>query len=543
MELAIEEYDQAIALDPQYAEAYLARGYTYAIMGDLDRAIADFDQAIALDPQLAEAYAKRGTAYAVKGDFDQAIADLDQAIALDPQNANAYMNRGNVYDDMGDSDRAIADFDQAIALDPQHAGAYANRGTAYAEQGDLDRAIADFDQAIALYPQYAYAYYSRGRARYMKSMISPLSSQEQQQAISDLERAVELGLEPSRKQNAEELLKELRQATFPPVATTQVLGQIDFDGFWQGTTSQGEEIVFLVAENGIAAIQVSFQIPGCESESPVFISYGQPRHFITGNTFSFTEPGLVNLTITGTFSSSTRASGTLEIGCKDGLNATWTASWSDSLATPTPRPEFAARIPDMKIRDDLFFRDAGGSNFDTNSPILYSKGDWFLVRSASTRSMLPIPGGWTTGETGGDTWILFSPDGNVEYPTIQIRLGASGYDGDPKTSQEVITELEESVSGDPNFEILNKEIVDTEKGYVLLVGVTETGRKRYILILYSREPLSEDGGSGGWFHTFSAFIYEEDWDDYYPIIQAMVEYWYGLYDNPLGVALPDTLLE
>jgi tetratricopeptide (TPR) repeat protein len=444
LELAIEEYDQAIALDPQYAEAYLARGYTYAIMGDLDRAIADFDQAIALDPQLAEAYAKRGTAYAVKGDFDQAIADLDQAIALDPQNANAYMNRGNAYDDIGDFDRAIADFDQAIALDPQHAGAYANRGMAYAEQGDLDRAIVDFDQAIALNPQYAYAYYRRGLAYtnigdldraiadfdqaialnpqyadayydrgfacYIKFINSLLSSQEQQQAISDLETALELGLEPSRKQNAEALLAEFNKG--------------------------------------------------------------------------------------------------------------------------------AARIPDMKIKDDLFSRDAGASNFSDDSPILYSKGDWFLVQSAWTRSMLPIPSGWTTIESGS-TYILFSPDGNVEdlsMGSIRIILGGEGYEGDTKTSEEAITELEESVSGDPDLEILKKEIVDTEKAYVFFRIQMETGRKGYLLIVYSRDPL-------GWFHTFLAITHEEDWDDYYPIIQAMVEYWYGLYDNPLGVALPDTLLE
>ena len=44
--------------------------------GDYDRAIADFDQAIQLKPDYADAYYNRGIAYHDKGDYDRAIADL-----------------------------------------------------------------------------------------------------------------------------------------------------------------------------------------------------------------------------------------------------------------------------------------------------------------------------------------------------------------------------------------------------------------------------------------------------------------------------------
>ncbi|MFN2182777.1 MAG: tetratricopeptide repeat protein, partial [Anaerolineae bacterium] len=45
LDLAIENYTKAIALDPQDAEAYSDRGLAYHDKGDYDRAIADFDQA------------------------------------------------------------------------------------------------------------------------------------------------------------------------------------------------------------------------------------------------------------------------------------------------------------------------------------------------------------------------------------------------------------------------------------------------------------------------------------------------------------------
>ena len=52
--------------------------------------------------------------------------------------------------DKCDYDQAIADFDEAIALDPQDALAYANRGYAYYNLGDDDKAIADYERALEL---------------------------------------------------------------------------------------------------------------------------------------------------------------------------------------------------------------------------------------------------------------------------------------------------------------------------------------------------------------------------------------------------------
>ena len=183
-DLAIEEYTEAIALDPQYADSYNKRGLAYVAKGDLDRAIADFDRAIALDPQYVDPYTNRGNAYYAKGEFDRAIADHDQAIALDPQLALSYTNRGAAYGAKGDLDRAIADYDQAIALDPQLALAYNYRANANDDKGEFDLAIADYGQAIALDPEYAEAYYDRGIAYGRKAEFD--------RAIADYDQAIAL---------------------------------------------------------------------------------------------------------------------------------------------------------------------------------------------------------------------------------------------------------------------------------------------------------------------------------------------------------------
>ena len=58
------------------------RAWIHMNRGNLDLALADFDRALAIDPASAGAYADRGRAYELKGDRDQAIADYRKALSL-----------------------------------------------------------------------------------------------------------------------------------------------------------------------------------------------------------------------------------------------------------------------------------------------------------------------------------------------------------------------------------------------------------------------------------------------------------------------------
>jgi len=181
---ALANYDQAIKLDSNYAEAYFNRGYAYSYLGEKQKAIADYTQVIQLKPNYAEVFHNRGAAYYHLGEKQKAITDFNQAIQLMPNNAYAYTGRGNAYLDLGEKQKAIADYNQAIQLIPSNAHAYAGRGNTYYSLGEKQKAITDYNQAIQLNPNLAEPYTGRG--------IVYLDLGEKQKAIADYTQAIKL---------------------------------------------------------------------------------------------------------------------------------------------------------------------------------------------------------------------------------------------------------------------------------------------------------------------------------------------------------------
>jgi parallel beta-helix repeat protein len=184
---AIDDFGEAIRLNPKSADAYFGRGGAFHHIGEYDRAIADFGEAIRLTSTPVRAYAFRGAAYIEKGEYDRAIADCSEAIHHDPNYAFAYFQRGEAYRFTGKHDRATADYSEAIRLDAEYAKDRAvieARGEAYLCKGEIDRAIADFNEIIHLDPNRAYNYVLRGRAYFEKG--------EYEQAIADFTEAIRL---------------------------------------------------------------------------------------------------------------------------------------------------------------------------------------------------------------------------------------------------------------------------------------------------------------------------------------------------------------
>jgi tetratricopeptide (TPR) repeat protein len=85
-------------------------------LGQYSAAIRDFDKAIQLEPDDAEAYNNRGVAKKKLRQYLAAIRDYNKALQLKPDHAEAYINRGNAKLDLEQYTAAINDYDKAIQL-------------------------------------------------------------------------------------------------------------------------------------------------------------------------------------------------------------------------------------------------------------------------------------------------------------------------------------------------------------------------------------------------------------------------------------------
>ena len=70
-------------------------------LGKIDQAIDDYNEAIRLDPYFWDGYYNRGMAYFFKEDYEQALSDFSEAIRVDADKPAAYTNRGWTYHQIG----------------------------------------------------------------------------------------------------------------------------------------------------------------------------------------------------------------------------------------------------------------------------------------------------------------------------------------------------------------------------------------------------------------------------------------------------------
>jgi adenylate cyclase len=194
-------FEKALALDPQYAEAYALLGATYYLEWafrysvnpqTLERALALAQQALALDDAMPYAHSVLSVIYAGKQQYDQALAEGEQAIALDPNDADSYMRQAHVLIWAGRPEEAIRTIEWAMRLNPRYQPTYLFQlGWAYRLAGRYAEAITTLKEFLSRSPNHMAAY-KQLAVIYVQQWTSQLSPDAQ--TLTQAEAAVQRAL-------------------------------------------------------------------------------------------------------------------------------------------------------------------------------------------------------------------------------------------------------------------------------------------------------------------------------------------------------------
>ena len=259
---AIDHFQRAVELDPDFARAWgaMARTHTYlAAMGrstlcgeayscaysaaekaieldseiedshvalalvrlfhdwDLSAAETSFLRAMAINPDSVDVLHGYSLYLQADGRADEAVAVLERAARLDPLNLPVLDYLGKAHMTCGQYDEALAQFDRVLELDPEFRSALEGKGWTYLHMGRLDDAIHTFERVRELTPHpkggitpLAYALGVAGRLDEAEELVALIEEREQEEP--DVALDLDFATIYSGMGREEQALDRLRQA-------------------------------------------------------------------------------------------------------------------------------------------------------------------------------------------------------------------------------------------------------------------------------------------------------------------------------------------
>jgi adenylate cyclase len=162
-------FEEAIALDPNYAFVYASIAWTHmadiwfgtskSAMESLGQAIELGEQAVALNESEAMGHSSLGYFYAFAKQFDKALAHAERGLALDPNSPAILFNSGAAIAFSGRPEEAIPLLQKAIRLNPFAPAVFFDTlSTAYRMVGRFDEAVEQAKKGVDREPENQYTY-------------------------------------------------------------------------------------------------------------------------------------------------------------------------------------------------------------------------------------------------------------------------------------------------------------------------------------------------------------------------------------------------
>jgi tetratricopeptide (TPR) repeat protein len=155
----IDMINSGLALQPNAAPLYVARGVLYAQLAEFDKAEADFDRADALDPHQSIGAAALGLAAIQKNDLDHALTTVRSKLAKKPADPYLLYLESDILSQKGldpdspDFQAAIRSAHQAVSLQPSLVPARDLLAKLYLQAGENAQAVQQARTALQYDPK------------------------------------------------------------------------------------------------------------------------------------------------------------------------------------------------------------------------------------------------------------------------------------------------------------------------------------------------------------------------------------------------------
>jgi Tfp pilus assembly protein PilF len=149
---ALDHYQQALRIKPDYADAQYNFGVALVQRGRLPEAVGHFEQAVQIQPDHLMAHNNLGVVLQQLGRPQEAMGQFEEMLRIKPDSAEAHGNLGLALLQLGRPQEAIGHFEQIIRLSPEDPEAHNAMGDALEKLGRIQEAIAQYEQALRLNP-------------------------------------------------------------------------------------------------------------------------------------------------------------------------------------------------------------------------------------------------------------------------------------------------------------------------------------------------------------------------------------------------------
>lgn len=221
---AIDQFEKAVELDPDYALGYVGLADCYLLFYTnvppdeaIQKGRAAIDRALSINPLLAEAHASSGQLYYDSWQWNNAEKELERAVELNPNYATAHQWLGGLYLILGKFADAEMEYARAQELDPLSPIIGSNVALLYILKRDPDRAIEESKKILDLNPDFPFAFWCRGWA-FVRQHRYDEAGREFESAVEKSDRAsyflstlANFYVTSGRRKDALALLKELEE--------------------------------------------------------------------------------------------------------------------------------------------------------------------------------------------------------------------------------------------------------------------------------------------------------------------------------------------